>query len=54
MESFKQAIELQMTSAKILHNAFEAAEMYYLIGLCYMEQTNLLQVGINYIQCVSL
>ncbi|XP_035395143.2 tetratricopeptide repeat protein 6 [Cygnus atratus] len=43
VESFKQAIELQMTSAKILHNAFEAAEMYYLMGLCYMEQTNLLQ-----------
>lgn len=53
MKSFKQAIELQMTSAKILHNAFEVAEMYYLMGLCYMEQTNLLQVGINYIR-VSL
>uniref|UniRef100_A0A8B9TCF7 Tetratricopeptide repeat domain 6 n=1 Tax=Anas platyrhynchos TaxID=8839 RepID=A0A8B9TCF7_ANAPL len=43
VKSFKQAIELQMTSAKILHNAFEVAEMYYLMGLCYMEQTNLLQ-----------
>ncbi|NXK51629.1 TTC6 protein, partial [Chauna torquata] len=43
VESFKQAIKLLMTSAKILPNTFEAAEMYYLMGLCYMEQKKLLQ-----------
>ncbi|XP_042670912.1 tetratricopeptide repeat protein 6 isoform X2 [Centrocercus urophasianus] len=41
--SFKQAINLLMTSEKILPPTFEAAEMYYLMGLCYMEQINLLE-----------
>ncbi|XP_048805248.1 tetratricopeptide repeat protein 6 isoform X2 [Lagopus muta] len=41
--SFKQAINLLMTSEKILRPTFEAAEMYYLMGLCYMEQINLLE-----------
>ncbi|XP_031449081.1 tetratricopeptide repeat protein 6 [Phasianus colchicus] len=41
--SFKQAINLLMTSEKILPPTFEAAEMYYLMGLCYMEQKNLLE-----------
>ncbi|XP_010084702.1 PREDICTED: tetratricopeptide repeat protein 6-like, partial [Pterocles gutturalis] len=43
VESFKKAVKLLMTSAKILPNTFEAAEMYYLTGLCYMEQKSLLQ-----------
>ncbi|KFR00440.1 Tetratricopeptide repeat protein 6, partial [Opisthocomus hoazin] len=42
MRSFKKAMKLLMTSAKILPNTFEAAEMYYLTGLCYMEQKSLL------------
>ncbi|XP_040528610.1 tetratricopeptide repeat protein 6 isoform X1 [Gallus gallus] len=41
--SFKQAINLLMTSEKTLPPTFEAAETYYLMGLCYMEQMNLLQ-----------
>ncbi|XP_062432174.1 tetratricopeptide repeat protein 6 [Rhea pennata] len=43
VESFKQAIKLLITSPRTLPNTFEAAEMYYLIGLCYMEQVSLLQ-----------
>ncbi|NXT77803.1 TTC6 protein, partial [Zapornia atra] len=43
VRSFKKAMKLLMTSAKILPKTFEAAEMYYLTGLCYMEQKNLLQ-----------
>ncbi|KFO12800.1 Tetratricopeptide repeat protein 6, partial [Balearica regulorum gibbericeps] len=43
VRSFKNAMKLLMTSAKILPNTFEAAEMYYLTGLCYMEQKSLLQ-----------
>ncbi|XP_035184240.1 tetratricopeptide repeat protein 6 isoform X2 [Oxyura jamaicensis] len=54
VESFKRAIELQMTSAKILHNAFEAAEMYFLMGLCYMEQTNLLQARDSFNMAIRL
>ncbi|OXB83948.1 UNVERIFIED_CONTAM: hypothetical protein H355_009432 [Colinus virginianus] len=44
--SFKQAVNLLMTSKKILPPTFEAAEMYYLMGLCYMEQIHLLEVGV--------
>jgi len=54
MRSFKKAMKLLMTSAKILPNTFEAAEMYYLTGLCYMEQKSLLWVGINCIEDISL
>ncbi|NXL07253.1 TTC6 protein, partial [Mesembrinibis cayennensis] len=43
VRSFKKAMKLLMTSAKILPNTFEAAEMYYLTGLCYMEQKSLLR-----------
>ncbi|NXG30819.1 TTC6 protein, partial [Dromaius novaehollandiae] len=43
VQSFKQAIKLLITSAKTLPTTFEAAEMYYLTGLCYMEQVSLLQ-----------
>lgn len=43
-----------MTSEKILPPTFEAAEMYYLMGLCYMEQINLLEVGISYIYLTPL
>ncbi|XP_059675518.1 tetratricopeptide repeat protein 6 [Gavia stellata] len=43
VRSFKKAMKLLMTSVKILPNTFEAAEMYYLTGLCYMEQKSLLQ-----------
>ncbi|NXE76805.1 TTC6 protein, partial [Cochlearius cochlearius] len=42
MRSFKKAMKLVMTSAKVLPKTFEAAEMYYLTGLCYMEQKSLL------------
>uniref|UniRef100_A0A672TPL1 Tetratricopeptide repeat domain 6 n=1 Tax=Strigops habroptila TaxID=2489341 RepID=A0A672TPL1_STRHB len=41
--SFKKAMKLLKTSAKTLPNTFEAAEIYYLTGLCYMEQKSLLQ-----------
>ncbi|KAF1676418.1 TTC6 protein, partial [Pygoscelis papua] len=43
LRSFKKAMKLLMTSAKIPPNTFEAAEMYYLTGLCYMEQKSLLR-----------
>ncbi|XP_050753053.1 tetratricopeptide repeat protein 6 [Gymnogyps californianus] len=43
VRSFKKAMKLLMTSAKILPNTFEAAEMYYLTGLCHMEQKSLLR-----------
>ncbi|XP_009472781.1 PREDICTED: tetratricopeptide repeat protein 6 [Nipponia nippon] len=43
LRSFKKAMKLLMTSAKILPNTFEAAEMYYRTGLCYMEQKCLLR-----------
>ncbi|XP_064316395.1 tetratricopeptide repeat protein 6 isoform X2 [Phalacrocorax carbo] len=43
VRSFKKAMKLLMTSAKMLPNTFEAAEMYYLTGLCYMEQKSLLR-----------
>ncbi|NXH10275.1 TTC6 protein, partial [Bucco capensis] len=43
LRSLKKAMELLMTSAKDLPNTFEAAEMYYLTGLCYMEQKSLFQ-----------
>ncbi|NXI46447.1 TTC6 protein, partial [Galbula dea] len=43
VRSFKKAMELLITSEKVLPYTFEAAEMYYLTGLCYMEQKNLLR-----------
>ncbi|KFV43736.1 Tetratricopeptide repeat protein 6, partial [Tyto alba] len=43
VRSFKEAMKLLMTSEKILPNTFEAAEMYYLTGLCHMEQKMLLR-----------
>ncbi|XP_074959502.1 tetratricopeptide repeat protein 6 isoform X3 [Phalacrocorax aristotelis] len=43
VRSFKKAMKLLMISAKMLPNTFEAAEMYYLTGLCYMEQKSLLR-----------
>ncbi|XP_042714425.2 tetratricopeptide repeat protein 6 isoform X3 [Chrysemys picta bellii] len=43
VESFQQALKILTSSAKILPNTFEAAEIYYFLGLCYMEQVSLLQ-----------
>ncbi|KFP28290.1 Tetratricopeptide repeat protein 6, partial [Colius striatus] len=43
VRSFKKAVKLLMTSAKILPQTFETAEIYYLIGLCYLKQKSLLQ-----------
>uniref|UniRef100_A0A8C3JFL5 Tetratricopeptide repeat domain 6 n=1 Tax=Calidris pygmaea TaxID=425635 RepID=A0A8C3JFL5_9CHAR len=43
VRSFKKAMKLLMTSTKILPNTFEAAEIYYLTGLCHLEQKNLLR-----------
>ncbi|XP_009885320.1 PREDICTED: tetratricopeptide repeat protein 6 [Charadrius vociferus] len=43
VRSFKKAVKLLMTTAKILPNTFEAAEIYYLTGLCHMEQKSLLR-----------
>ncbi|XP_014797123.1 PREDICTED: tetratricopeptide repeat protein 6 [Calidris pugnax] len=43
VRSFKKAVKLLMTSTKILPNTFEAAEIYYLTGLCHLEQKNLLR-----------
>uniref|UniRef100_A0A7M4E7S9 Tetratricopeptide repeat domain 6 n=1 Tax=Crocodylus porosus TaxID=8502 RepID=A0A7M4E7S9_CROPO len=44
LESFKAALKLLASSAKPLPNTFETAEIYYFMGLCYMEQVNFLQV----------
>ncbi|KFU86820.1 Tetratricopeptide repeat protein 6, partial [Chaetura pelagica] len=41
VRTFKKAMNLLTASAKILPNTFVAAEMYYLTGLCYMEQKRL-------------
>ncbi|KAJ7344968.1 hypothetical protein JRQ81_000918 [Phrynocephalus forsythii] len=41
--SFKQALKLLTVTAKNPPNTFEAAEMYFLIGQCYMEQISLFQ-----------
>ncbi|XP_064920077.1 tetratricopeptide repeat protein 6 isoform X2 [Columba livia] len=43
VRSFKKAINLLMSSAKILPKTFENAEIYYLTGRCYMEQKSLLR-----------
>ncbi|KAH1170981.1 tetratricopeptide repeat protein 6 isoform X2 [Mauremys mutica] len=43
VESFQLALKILTSSAKILPNTFEAAEIYYFLGLCYMEQVSLLQ-----------
>ncbi|KYO37236.1 tetratricopeptide repeat protein 6 isoform B [Alligator mississippiensis] len=43
LESFKAALKLLASSAKPLPNTFETAEIYYFMGLCYMEQVNFLQ-----------
>uniref|UniRef100_A0A452IGL2 Uncharacterized protein n=1 Tax=Gopherus agassizii TaxID=38772 RepID=A0A452IGL2_9SAUR len=43
VESFQQALKMVTSSAKTLPNTFEAAEIYYFLGLCYMEQVSLLQ-----------
>ncbi|XP_043405341.1 tetratricopeptide repeat protein 6 isoform X1 [Chelonia mydas] len=42
VESFQQALKILTSSAKILPHTFEAAEIYYFMGLCYMEQVSLL------------
>ncbi|XP_019406671.1 PREDICTED: tetratricopeptide repeat protein 6 [Crocodylus porosus] len=47
LESFKAALKLLASSAKPLPNTFETAEIYYFMGLCYMEQVNFLQVCIR-------
>ncbi|NXH71531.1 TTC6 protein, partial [Hydrobates tethys] len=54
VRSFKKAMKLLMTSAKILPNTFEAAEMYYLTGLCYMEQKSLLQARAAFSMAIRL
>uniref|UniRef100_A0ABM5FAT0 Tetratricopeptide repeat protein 6 isoform X2 n=1 Tax=Pogona vitticeps TaxID=103695 RepID=A0ABM5FAT0_9SAUR len=41
--SFKQALKLLTGTAKNPPNTFEAAEMYFLIGQCYMEQISLFE-----------
>uniref|UniRef100_A0A8C4XXS6 Tetratricopeptide repeat domain 6 n=1 Tax=Gopherus evgoodei TaxID=1825980 RepID=A0A8C4XXS6_9SAUR len=50
VESFQQALKMLTSSAKILPNTFEAAEIYYFLGLCYMEQVSLLQTYKNAIE----
>uniref|UniRef100_A0A8C0GHW0 Tetratricopeptide repeat domain 6 n=1 Tax=Chelonoidis abingdonii TaxID=106734 RepID=A0A8C0GHW0_CHEAB len=50
VESFQQALKILTSSAKILPNTFEAAEIYYFLGLCYMEQVSLLQTYKNAIE----
>ncbi|KAF1612525.1 UNVERIFIED_CONTAM: Tetratricopeptide repeat protein 6, partial [Eudyptes pachyrhynchus] len=54
LRSFKKAVKLLMASAKILPNTFEAAEMYYLTGLCYMEQKSLLRARDAFSMAVRL
>uniref|UniRef100_A0A8D0G737 Tetratricopeptide repeat domain 6 n=1 Tax=Sphenodon punctatus TaxID=8508 RepID=A0A8D0G737_SPHPU len=43
VESFKEALNRLDASTKTLPNKSETAEIYYCMGLCYMEQVNLLQ-----------
>uniref|UniRef100_A0A7M4E7A4 Tetratricopeptide repeat domain 6 n=1 Tax=Crocodylus porosus TaxID=8502 RepID=A0A7M4E7A4_CROPO len=50
LESFKAALKLLASSAKPLPNTFETAEIYYFMGLCYMEQVNFLQTYKNSIE----
>ncbi|KFO84213.1 Tetratricopeptide repeat protein 6, partial [Buceros rhinoceros silvestris] len=54
VKSFKNAMKLLMTSEKTLPNTFEAAEMYYLTGLCYMEQKSFLQAHDAFSMAVKL
>ncbi|NXU57563.1 TTC6 protein, partial [Turnix velox] len=54
LRSFKKAKKLLMTSAKVLPNTFEAAEIYYLIGLCHMEKKSLLQANHAFSMAVRL
>nr|XP_025037743.1 tetratricopeptide repeat protein 6 isoform X1 [Pelodiscus sinensis]XP_025037744.1 tetratricopeptide repeat protein 6 isoform X1 [Pelodiscus sinensis]XP_025037745.1 tetratricopeptide repeat protein 6 isoform X2 [Pelodiscus sinensis] len=43
VESFREALKILNSSAKKLPNTIEAAEIYYLMALCYMDQVSLLQ-----------
>ncbi|XP_071602190.1 tetratricopeptide repeat protein 6 isoform X2 [Heliangelus exortis] len=54
VRSFKKAMKLLMTSAKNVPKTFEAAEMYYLTGLCYMEQKNLLRASDAFSMAIRL
>ncbi|XP_030308343.1 tetratricopeptide repeat protein 6 [Calypte anna] len=54
VRSFKKAMKLLMTSAKNMPKTFEAAEMYYLTGLCYMEQKNLLRASDAFSMAIRL
>ncbi|XP_053125408.1 tetratricopeptide repeat protein 6 [Hemicordylus capensis] len=50
--AFKQALKLLPT--KTASTSFEAAEMYYFIGLCHMEQVSLLQASDAFSAAVKL
>lgn len=45
VKSFKTALDLLSPKEGVISTAPEAAEIFHLIGLCYMRQVNLLQVG---------
>lgn len=47
MASFKQALKLLMGTEKAVPCTFEAAEMYYFMGQCYMEHVSLIVVCIS-------
>uniref|UniRef100_G1K951 Tetratricopeptide repeat domain 6 n=1 Tax=Anolis carolinensis TaxID=28377 RepID=G1K951_ANOCA len=52
--SFKQALKLLTGSAKSPPNTFEAAEMFFLIGECYMEQVCLIEACEAFTSAVKL
>nr|XP_056707723.1 tetratricopeptide repeat protein 6 [Euleptes europaea] len=43
LASFKEALRLLKGTAKAVPSIFEAAEMYYFMGQCYMEQVSLIE-----------
>ncbi|NXJ60022.1 TTC6 protein, partial [Rostratula benghalensis] len=54
VRSFKKAMKLLVTSTKTLPNTSEAAEIYYLTGLCQMEQKKLLRACRAFSMAISL
>ncbi|XP_065492938.1 tetratricopeptide repeat protein 6 [Caloenas nicobarica] len=54
VRSFKKAVNLLMSSAKILPKTFETAEIYYLTGVCYMEQKSLLRARDAFSMAIKL
>uniref|UniRef100_A0A8D0C2M8 Tetratricopeptide repeat domain 6 n=1 Tax=Salvator merianae TaxID=96440 RepID=A0A8D0C2M8_SALMN len=54
VSSLKQALKLLTGSAKAPPNTFEAAELYFLMGQCYMEQVSLIEACDAFTSAVKL